>query len=207
MVYNNYHFVLFNYDSYQKIESKHKPNKMIVCIVLIFAFAIPKLFSFLKLPYISTNYFVIYFLGYYIAKFKIKNNTKNFVFLGVFLFLFAIIARLVGKYYLDRDYQDLYQLLVSITHPLTAISFYFIFDYLTAKIKLLKLLARSKFWNTLDKYSYCVYITHYAFLNSVTSVTNFGFSKSISVILFFLFTAISSIVLFNLNKIIQKKIS
>ena len=129
-----------------------------------------------------------------------------FIVFGIALFAFAVIFRLLGKHYLDDGYQNIYQIVVSITHPLTAISCYFIIDYLTKRINLLRLVARSKIWATLDKYSYFIYITHYAFLNSVTSVANFGFSQTISTLLFVVFTVVSSIILLNLSNIVQKLI-
>ena len=56
------------------------------------------------------------------------------------------------------------------------------------------------------KLSYPIYITHYAFLNSVTSVDNFGLSKPISFILFILMTITSALIIFYIDKAIQNKI-
>lgn len=87
-----------------------------------------------------------------------------------------------------------------------AISVYFIVDYLTNKINLLNSLAKTKFWQVLDKYSFFVYLIHYLFLNGATSVDNFGFSKSISILLFIVFTVVSTLLLYWINQLIQKKI-
>ena len=79
---------------------------------------------------------------------------------------------------------------------------YGLFNKFTIFIKI----AKSNIWITFDKLSYPIYITHYAFLNSVTSVDNFGLSKPISFILFILMTITSALIIFYIDKAIQNKI-
>lgn len=204
MVYYNSYVMLSFTNSVKKYEAKHRINIFTVCIVLILALFVPKILAINNLPCVHMDCFVIFFVGYYFSKFKVKINLKSFLLFGIGLFVFAVLCRLVAKQLFDETFQDLYQLIVPFTHSLTAISVFFIVSFLTERINMLKTIANTKLWIMLDKYSYLVYITHYAFLNSVTSVTNFNFNIYFTVILFFLFTIVSSFVLYHLSNLIQK---
>lgn len=190
----------------KKAEKNHASKKWMVVSVITIIFFVPLISSYFGLLSINTSYFVVFFVGYYISKYRIKVNAKLFVIFGVLLFAFAIILRLTGKHFFDENYQSIYQIIVSITHPLIAISCFFIFNFITNKIKIMKSLANSGVWATIDKYSYYIYITHYAFLHSVTSVANFNLNSYFTVLLFFVFTIFSAIILQYLSEKIQKVI-
>lgn len=175
-------------------------------MILVAAWFIPKIMMCFNIPYISLEYFVTYFLGYYISKFKVKNTLPIFIIYGLFLFLASIGIRLVGKYCFDNSINNFYLLIVSATHLGLAVSTYFICNYLVNKFTIFIKIAKSNIWITFDKLSYPIYITHYAFLNSVTSVDNFGLSKPISFILFILMTITSALIIFYIDKAIQNKI-
>jgi len=190
----------------KKIEKKHKLNIAVIILILVAAWFIPKIMMCFNIPYISLEYFVTYFLGYYISKFKVKNTLPIFIIYGLFLFLASIGIRLVGKYCFDNSINNFYLLIVSATHLGLAVSTYFICNYLVNKFTIFIKIAKSIIWITFDKLSYPIYITHYAFLNSVTSVDNFGLSKPISFILFILMTITSALIIFYIDKAIQNKI-
>lgn len=191
----------------KKIEMKHKPKHYIVILTLVFLAIVPMVLQCLSIHSVSLIYFVSYFVGYYIAKFKVKSNIQNFINFGAILFVLSIIIRLVSKHYLDNVYNTIYVNIVLITQLGIAVSLYFIISFLTDKIIILQNIAKSKPWNTIDNYSYVIYITHYAFLHSITSVDNFGLNKPLTVLLFLIFTVISAIVVYQVQNIINRVIN
>lgn len=190
----------------KKIEKNKKPRASVVTIILVAAFAVSSVLNYFSIPCISLGYFITYFIGYYISKFKVKNSIFSFSILGVCLFAVSIIFRLLGKAYLDESNQSAYLIIASVTHLGVAVSSYFFVAFLTEKVNLLGKLAKSKIWTALDKISYCIYITHYAFLHSITSVDNFGLSKPLTIVLFMVFTLVSALLIYWVNGIIQKRL-
>lgn len=158
----------------------------------------------LSIPSINLIYFVAYFTGYYISKYPVRNTRKTFCFLGIIMLFASVVIRLITKVYIKESFSETYAMITGVTLFAAAVSFYFIFNYLQSRFKCLVVLAKSKAWMTMDKFSYFVYITHFAFLHSVTSVDNFHVSKFFTILLFLSFTVISTIILYYLNDVIQK---
>lgn len=188
------------------IEKRNNSSEVIIISIMIVVSIYDFVFTIFNLPRIYMGYFITYFIGYYVARYKHSQKHNTFIIFGVFLFLLSIMGRLGCKHFFDASNQNLYIATTYITRPMLAISVYFIVDYLTNKINLLNSLAKTKFWQVLDKYSFFVYLIHYFFLNGATSVDNFGFSKSISILLFIVFTVVSTLLLYWINQLIQKKI-
>lgn len=191
----------------KKIEKKFTPKLCVVAILLILFWTIPKIMTLLNIPNISLEYFVTYFIGYYIAKFNCKNTCRNFIIWGLLTFSSSIFLRLIAKHFISETYSSYYLIVVSATHLGLAISSYFICNFLVTRFAFLTKITTSNLWQNLDKLSYPIYITHYAFLNSITSVDNFGFSKLFSFIIFILLTLASSLLIYYIDKFIQNKLS
>jgi peptidoglycan/LPS O-acetylase OafA/YrhL len=190
----------------KKSEEKFKPKIGIVALVLLCICVLSNIVAYFSSVHIVLDYFIIYFIGYYISKFKIKTNKFIFWLAGICLFLLCIIIRLTAKKYLDENYQSLYLIITALSQTLMAVSIYFTFDFLVQKYRLFTTIAQSGLWCSLDKISYYIYITHYAFLNGITSIDRFGLSRLYSILIFAVFTVASALIIYLLNKVIQKKL-
>lgn len=189
----------------KKFEKKRQLSPKIIVIIMLTLWILSSIVEYLRLPYISLDYFIVYFIGYYIAKFKVKNTKLTFLLFGICLFICSIAIRLFGKYLFDQFCQEIYLIIVSITQLGIAISLYFIVAFITEKSSTCMHLSETKFWTTMDKLSYPIYITHYAFLNSVTSVDKLNYSKPLGLIIFIILTLVSSILLYWINVGLQKR--
>lgn len=167
------------------IEKRHPAKKQVVIPLLVAAWLIPTLLQYFSLPYVSLFYFVTFFIGYYLSYFRARlDSTLHHILYGWVLLILSVLFRLVGKGFLDERYDDLYSAVVVLSQIGMAIASLFIVCYLTEKLLTMQQLAQSRFWRFCDKYSYIIYITHYAFLNGITSVDRFGFGRSASFLLF-----------------------
>lgn len=167
------------------IEKRHPAKAQVVIPLLVAAWLIPTLVQYFSLPYVSLYYFVTFFIGYYLSYFQVRlNSTPHHILYGWMLLILSVLFRLVGKCFLDGSRDDLYAIVVVLTQIGMSVAALFIVCYLAERFPILQRLAQSRFWSFCDKYSYIIYITHYTFLNDITSVARFGFGRPVSLLLF-----------------------
>lgn len=167
------------------IEKRHPAKKQVVIPLLVAAWLIPTLVQYFSLPYVSLFYFVTFFIGYYLSYFQTRlNATSHHILYGWVLLILSVLSRLAGKRFLDGSRDGLYSAVVVLSQIGMAVASLFIVCYLTDRSSILQRLAQSRLWSFCDRYSYIIYITHYAFLTGITSVNRFGFGRPVSLLLF-----------------------
>lgn len=168
------------------IEKRHPAKAQVVIPLLVAAWLIPTLVQYFSLPYISLYYFVTFFIGYYLSYFRTRlDSLLHHILCGWMLLILSVLYRLVGKLFFDNpQYGGLYGIIVVLSQIGMAVASLFIVCYLAGRFPILQRLAQSRLWSFCDKYSYIIYITHYAFLNDITSVARFGFGRPVSLLLF-----------------------
>ena len=177
--------IVQKYKIKEKVFLLSKKEKCLLFVLLLFAMV---LLACLK---INTVYFMCFFLGYFCDE-ESLNVSK--VGLGKLLLtmVFAISIRIVGKIIFDGTV--LYDIcIVGISHTIIAMCIVCFIFFVVNEYSLIASFAKGKLIETLDNYSYYVYITHYFFLNK-----SFGrlFDNSIiQFVAFFFATIIFSVLL------------
>ncbi len=140
---------------------------------------------------IQIGYILCYFIGYAIGKWRKTLSKKTYVFITTVMIASVMLRFFSNKYY---DNTIVYNYGVSIlTHIAlavwiysTAVVFYGHFPNLVDR------LTSCSVWNYLEKYSFCIYICHYAFLTGPLNVGAINTNIGIQMILFFVFVTLSS---------------
>ena len=150
----------------------------------------------------SLTYFVVFAIGYFMADAQIDKT--QFSLRKALVYFFTVpalgIMRIVLRRFIDGT--TLYTALISIGHPIMGISLLCLVIELGKRFPdVYSKIAGSKVMVFLDGASLYIYLLHYIFLNSPTSVFE-HFNLGIATILFLLLTIICSIILWRLTDLI-----
>lgn len=148
-------------------------------------------------------YMAAYFAG---SRWKRKFRIKN-VIIFTLITIACVILRIITKIYSD-DFGGVIALIydrivVTYTHCILAVwisgAIWFIIDRIGVPPK-----NGMRVINTLDKYSYCVYIVHQMFLAGVLSAASITTNMFINTLIFLLLTVMGSILIYKLNALVTK---